>query len=303
MAKILKRVVVGLIGIVVIAIVLIFIISSIRWNNEYHGYEIPVDILSIPTDEESIAWGEHIANTRYCRTCHGPTLSGDYLVNDPMVAVVAAPNLTSGAGGIGSSYTDDDWIRAIRHGVGQDGRGLIAMPSRVWHQMNDEDLSALIAYLQTIPPIDNELPSRQIGPLFRVLVTLGQAPPPEAQIIDHDAPRPEPVERGVTVEYGEYLAFSCTACHGTDFSGGTVRDLEGNLVTSLNLTSGGNLVDWSLDDFVTAIRTGQTPDGRQLSITMPWPYIGLMSDDELEAIWMYLQTLPALDQNYERTDM
>ena len=303
MKKIFLRIGLGLISLVVILFVLVFIVSSIRWNKEYQGYDIQVESLPIPHDQETISRGEHIANTRFCRNCHGDKLSGQFVLNDPKVAAIAAPNLTSGAGGIVSSYTSEDWIRAIRYGVGKDGRGLIGMPSRIWNQMNDEDLSALIAYLQTIPPVDNELPHRKIGPLFRIMLVLGQAPQTEAQVIDTTAPRPTPVARGVTVDYGKYLALECTACHGTNFSGGTIRNLEGNLVTSPNLTPGGDLADWSLEDFIKTLRTGRTPHNHLLSDDMPWAYIGSMTDDELEAIWIYLQSLPALDQNYARTDL
>jgi hypothetical protein len=34
-------------------------------------------------------------------------------------------------------------------------------------------------------------------------------------------------------------------------------------------------------------------DGQQLSTEMPWQYYSVMSDDEVQAIWLYLQTIPA----------
>jgi hypothetical protein len=44
------------------------------------------------------------------------------------------------------------------------------------------------------------------------------------------------------------------------------------------------------------MRTGITPGGKQLIDFMPWEYFGQMTDDELKAVWMYLQSLPALPQ-------
>jgi len=44
------------------------------------------------------------------------------------------------------------------------------------------------------------------------------------------------------------------------------------------------------------MRTGITPNGRQLSDEMPWKYFGQMTNDELSAVWMYLQSLPAIAQ-------
>jgi mono/diheme cytochrome c family protein len=224
-------------------------------------------------------------------------------MNEPFLAVIPAPNLTSGLGGVGLTNTDEDWIRTIRHGVGHDKRGLIGMPVRIWNQLSDEDLGALIAYLKSIPPVDNELPQRKIGPAFRLMLTLGLAPVSEASLIDHSASRPSAPQPGVTLEYGEYLALGCTACHGPTMNGGTIRDLNGELVTALNLTPGGELQGWSEEDFITAIRTGETPSGHVMSEIMPWRYVGQMTDKELQAIWLYIQSLPALEQGTERTDL
>jgi hypothetical protein len=86
-------------------------------------------------------------------------------------------------------------------------------------------------------------------------------------------------------------------------AGGTTRTLDGELVTALNLTPGGELAGWTQADFITTLRTGVTPGGRVLSDEMPWTYVGQMTDDELEAIWLYLQSLPAREQGLERTDL
>ena len=63
-----------------------------------------------------------------------------------------------------------------------------------------------------------------------------------------------------------------------------------------NLTRGGEMVGWSEEQFITTIRTGVTPGGKQLIDFMPWKYFGQMTDEELSAVWMYLQSLPALPQ-------
>lgn len=61
---------------------------------------------------------------------------------------------------------------------------------------------------------------------------------------------------------------------------------------------------WSEEDFISTLRSGVTPSGHQLSDNMPWRYVGQMTDDELRAVWLYLQSLPALEQyeGDERTD-
>jgi mono/diheme cytochrome c family protein len=303
MGKVVARIILGIIGLLLLAVVLITVLSTARWNRNYENFDVPVTTISIPADETAVTRGQHLATILYCGYCHGDNLAGDYLIDDPQLAVIPAPNLTVGAGGVGGDNTDEDWQRAIRHGVGRDGRSLIGMPARAWNQLSDEDLGASIAYLKTARPVDNELPARRIGPLFRLLLALGKAPQSEATVIDHDAIRLQAPEIGTTVDYGAYLAVSCIVCHGASLNGGTVRDFDGELITALNLTPGGALQAWSEEDFITTMRSGVTPSGRQLSDSMPWRYSGQMTDEELQALWLYLQSLPALEQDLERTDL
>ncbi|MGH7447007.1 MAG: hypothetical protein ACRELT_05585, partial [Longimicrobiales bacterium] len=61
-----------------------------------------------------------------------------------------------------------------------------------------------------------------------------------------------------------------------------------------NLTRAGNLRNWSLEDFRTMFATGRTPEGKQLDpAVMPWQAIGQADANEIDAIWAYLQTIPA----------
>ncbi len=296
--KLIGKIVGGLVGLLLLAFAVLYIIGTVKWKS-IRGtvHNVPVEKITIPIDQASIARGEHIATIRMCKDCHTETWSGQS-DSVPGLITLSIPNLTSGLGGVGATNTDEDWVRAIRHGVGHDGRGLALMPSRIWYYLSDEDLADLIAYLKNLPPVDNELPKADLGPLGRVMMTLGQLPPeitaPDVLVIDHDGPRPIAPEPGVTVEYGEYLAVSCTLCHKADFNGGMITiDAE---YLAPNLTPGGELHAWSEEDFITTMRTGVTPSGHQLKSVMPWKYFGQMTDDELKAVWMYLQSLPALPQ-------
>ena len=287
----------GLVGFIVLAFAVLYIIGTVKWNRiRGNAYEVPVERISIPTDPASIARGEHIATIRMCRDCHTDNFSGQS-DSVPGLITLTLPNLTQGAGGVGATNTDEDWVRAIRHGVGHDGRGLLLMPSRVWYYLSDDDLGALIAYLKSLPPVDNELPETELGPLGRVMLTLGQLPPdliPSVISIDHDGPRPVAPEPGVTAKYGKYLAITCTLCHGVNLNGKTIMtDAE---YLAPNLTPGGEMKGWSEEDFIATMHTGVTPNGHQLKEVMPWKYFGQMTDDELKAVWLYLQSLPALPQ-------
>ena len=63
-----------------------------------------------------------------------------------------------------------------------------------------------------------------------------------------------------------------------------------------NLTPGSEVAFWSEEEFIATLRTGITPGGHQLNDFMPWKYFWQMTDDELRAVWLYLQSLPALEQ-------
>ncbi len=287
----------SLIGLLVLAFAVLYLIGSVKWNKMHGKYDVPVETIPIPTDQASLVRGEHIATIRMCRQCHLENLSGQ-TAGAPILVTLSVPNLTPGAGGIGATNTDEDWVRAIRHGVGQDGRGLVLMPSRVWYYLSDEDLGALIAYLKSLPPVDNKQTKTDLGSLGRVMLTLGQLPPeiePNVLVIDHDGPRPGVPQPGLTVEYGKYLATTCTLCHGENLNGQTVREGP-NVYVALNLTRGGEMKGWSEEQFITTMRSGVTPSGHKLNDFMPWKYFGQMTDDELRAVWMYLQSLPALPQ-------
>lgn len=281
----------GLVGLLIIAVLAIFVITNARINKTY---DIQPEAVVIPTDEQSLARGKHLAVTRGCVDCHGENLGGAPFIEDPALGSLYAGDLTSGQGGIGGAYTDLDWVRAIRHGVGPDGRPLLYMPSQEFYYLGDEDLGALIAYLKTVPAVDNELPPNSIGPLGRILFLAGQLPLLPVESIDHTGPRPEAPQPGVTVAYGQYLAVGCQGCHGPDFTGGPIPGAPPDATLASNITPAGDIGGWAEEDFIQTMRTGVTPDGRELDgAWMPWRVVGQMTDDELKALWLFLGSLPA----------
>ena len=283
----------SLIGLIVVAFGMLMIIGGARADKKY---DIPAETIPVPTGAEAIQWGEHVARIHFCQECHAENFSGMQYFAVPGLLNIPTPNLTSGAGGVGATNTDEDWVRAIRHGVGHDGRALWVMPSLSFSHLSDEDLGALIAFLKSRPPVDNELPKRTFTPLGRVMLALNLMPPVSVDQIDHNASYAKEPERGVTVEYGEYLvSTTCIECHGAQLNGIPFGP-PGNQTPTPNLTPGGELAAWSEEEFIATLRTGVTPSGHQLSERMPWKYFGQMTDEELKAVWMYLQSLPALPQ-------
>lgn len=279
----------GLAAIIVVVLMVAFFLSTQKLTS--HRDVVP-DPITIPTDEASIARGQHIAEAMSsCVGCHMPNLGGDMFIDDAGFARLPAPNLTSGQGGVGGEYTDEDWVSALRHGVAGDGRSLLIMPSHWFYYLQDNDLGALIAYLKTVPPVDQEWPERSFAFVpTRLLIAFGLIPT-MPDLIAENGPRLN-VEPGVTVDYGHYISqiATCRECHGDDLAGGTSEGAP----KGPNLTPGGAFAAYREEDFITLMRTGVTPGGRTVSEEMPWVNYGKMTDDELNALYMYLQQLPPL---------
>jgi cytochrome c553 len=267
----------------------VYIASERRLRRTYEA--APATVM-VPTDSASIARGAHLANAvTTCTLCHAADGGGAVYADEGPLGIIVGPNLTRGRGGAGGRLTDTDWVRAVRHGVRANGRSLIVMPSEVFAHLSDRDLAALIAYYRQLPPVDRELPATRFGPLGRMLLATGRL----NLLVAPKTPRVTPVdiEPSISPEYGHYLAdiSGCHGCHGYGLSGGRVAGPPG-LPPAANLTPRGAIAQWSEADFVRAMRTGVRPDGRVLDEFMPWRAYTGMTQDELSALWLYLQTVP-----------
>jgi mono/diheme cytochrome c family protein len=295
MRNILKGI--GVVGGALLALIVLVIVGMIVSTNSRFSktYDIPVETISIPADAAGLAIGKHWVEM-HCQECHHADLGGGEFFNDPQIGYVDSPNLTAGKGGVGAIYTDADWVRAIRHGVKHDGTSVFIMPSSDFYYLSDADLGGIIAYMKSAPPVDRKTRPPNLSAFGKVLYALGAfGNLLYAETIPHDAPRPPAPPAGVTVEYGEYLvnAHGCRACHGAELSG--AQPPEPGAPFAPNLTPGGELLGWDEADFMTTLRTGVTPTGEALADSMPWQGLGKMTDDEMKAVWLYLQSLPKLE--------
>ena len=280
----------ALLALILIAVVGLYMTTNNRLNRTY---AVDVKDFPVPSDAAAVERGKHILVTRGCHDCHGADLGGQVFLDAPP-AYLYAPNLTSGEGGVGAAFSATDWSLAIRHGLSVDKKPLVFMPSTDYYLLSDADMGDLVAYLRSLPPVDRPSPASDVRPLGRILFASGQLPLLGAEFIDHaniPAAAPAPA---VSAEYGEYLAAVCTGCHGMGFSGGVIPGVPPEWPPSANLTPAGNLANWSEEDFINTLRSGTTPEGKSLEpMYMPWPNIGKFTDDELKALWLFLQALPA----------
>lgn len=285
-------------GIVVLSLVLVFVISAFIMNSKSESrltkiYDITPKKLMVNSDEASLENGK-IWATSLCTSCHGLDFSGTDFFNEPDIAVIHAPNITSGKGGVGQ-FSDEDFVRIIRHGVKHDGTPALVMPSKDFSNMSDEDLADLIAYIKSLPPVDKEWSKPKTTSLAKILLSVGAfGDIINAETIDHKAVgRIKAPPIGATVEYGAYVVnvVGCRKCHGDQLNGG--KDGDPNAPIAPNITVGGNLGNWTKEDFIKTIKSGTSPEGKALKNDfMPWFSFSKLDDERLEAVYKYLNSLP-----------
>ena len=266
----------------VIVYVIVYVKTEASINKTY---AVNTQKLTIPDDSASYIAGRHVAEIRGCIGCHGADLAtGEVFADEHSpIGILQASNITSGKGGI--QYTDQDWIRALRHGVGKDGKPLWFMPSHEICGLSNQDIANVICYVKKQPPVDRVTPPKSLKPLGRVLTFVGEFPLLSAEKIDHNAVYVDEVKPAVNANYGKYLAVTCTGCHTHTYKGAAAHSPEQPPIPDISST--GKLGKWTQDGFVSLFHTGKTPESRVLSKYMPIKSF-TYSDDELKAIYQYL---------------
>jgi mono/diheme cytochrome c family protein len=265
--------------------------------------------LKVAGTPEQIARGKYLATAVCaCLDCHSQR---DWkLYSAPMkpgtegiggekfslpVGDLYAPNLTQL-----KDWSDGELYRAITAGVSRDGHALFPlMPYQRYGRMAREDVESIIAFLRTLSPKENPVPKTTLKFPMNLIVRTIPAP---AQ------PEQKPTEQ---LAYGKYLlnAAACTDCHtrqergtpvpGMELAGGMEFPLpDGSKVLSSNITPDADtgIGRWSKERFVQRFRRHQSPPLRQgeKNTIMPWGNYSGMTEPDLEALYMYLRTVPAV---------
>ena len=285
----------SLVTLVVLFFVVAYFISESRFNKhrDVAGHEI-----RIVNDSATIAKGEHVTRAvAKCQECHGENLGGKIHFEQAGFGRITTPNLTMG--GVGAKLTGLDWERAIRHGVSPEGKALRFMPSEGFVNLSDEEVTSIVAYIRSLPAVTVQPPETSYGWLIRGLFVAGIFPLLAVETIkDHNAPHGATIPVSVTAAYGKHVSdvSGCVGCHGEHLSGGPIPGAPSNIPVPKNLTADmeTGLGKWTLADFKHALREGKRPNGDTINQFMPWKYVGQLHDDELEALWLYLRSMPPM---------
>ncbi len=302
-------------GILVLVIITgLVIIIYATWQKKF---DAPYPNIHSSTDSSIIAHGEYLVyGPAHCAECHlepkdmaaflrgeKTPLSGgfEYKLD---IGSIYSPNITPDKEtGIGK-YSDAEIARWIRHQVKPNGT--TQLPFMEYQNLSDADLTAIISYLRSIPPIKHQVPTPQLNLLGKGVM---------AFLIKPQSPLtnpPEKVEPAVTAKYGEYLAdavSNCKSCHtqrnmmtgeytGIPFGGGLKMEAttgeKGVYIVSPNISTdkqAGRLGYWDEQRFVERFHQGTLIK----ETNMPWASFKRYSDDDLRAIYLYLATLPPVD--------
>jgi len=318
MSKWLRRILKGLgivVGVLVVLVIGLVGYVQLTWDRPVGR---PVPQMTAPTDAQTVARGEYLYNyTLNCWTCHGsqgsrtpgePQAGGlefDATEIGPGFGYLYGSNVTPDAEtGIGD-WSDGELVRAIREGLGREGRLIFPIMEAEWYRgLSDDDTLALVAYMRSLPPVRNEVPANKLSFAAKALMALGMIKPQPAITEPVVAP-----VRGANAEYGEYLASHASMCAGCHtprspntgaydmtrpFAGGDFLIHEEGLdTTGTNLTPDVDtgIGDWTEEQFVIAMRTGVTPDGTVMVPFMPWPAYNQWTEEDFRAVWLYLRSL------------
>lgn len=279
MRKFLRRLgyVVG--AIVVLALLFAAWVWFASWRVTTRVHEAAPERLAPPTAAQLADAGRQ-ARIMGCAHCHGERLQGGLMFDGQPFATVWAPNLTELAPGA----SDQQLARAIRQGIGHDGRALFIMPSDQYSRFSDEEVAALIAEIRRTPRSSGPVSRIRWGPIGRFALAMGQIRPIMTRIEDYRIR--QPFDTGPGEAAGRRLAANgCSACHGPDLTGGAE---EGGGAAPPDLAIAGA---YDLAQFRTLMRTGVPPGGRDLGLMkeVATRNFSSFTDEEVAQLHAYLR--------------
>jgi mono/diheme cytochrome c family protein len=292
----------------IILLIIIVGVTIVTATQQHKTYSAPYPTIKASADMAVIARGKHlIFDIAHCADCHSTVntdsllklsqdvpLSGGRLFPLPLGDIYSKNITPDKETGIGK-YTDAEIARALRYGVHADGTAVFDfMP---FHNITDEDMTAIISYLRAQKPVHNEVPHHNLNILGNVVNAFMVKPVGPSEEIRNS------VQPDTTALYGSYIVnnlANCRGCHtrrdlsgkyiGEELAGGGPFKEKGKTtLTPPNLTPdpSSRIFGWSQKMFLDRFRMGKLIQHSH----MPWNSFKRMTDDELKAIYNYLQTV------------
>ncbi|MBP6334296.1 MAG: cytochrome C [Bacteroidia bacterium] len=297
--------------------------AGLLYFNSAYPVKIPVEDLKLVSNEARLERGKYLAhNVSNCIDCHsardfkfysGPIVDGTWGQGgekfDKALAEIPgtlyAKNITPA--GIGS-WTDGEFMRAIVSGINKDNEALFPlMPYTHYAGMAKEDILSIMAYIRSLPPINNDVPERTLEfPLNFIVKTI-----PAPATMSENIP-----DKANTLAYGKYMvnASACIECHtmakegvflpGMEFAGGrkfTFPNGDVNYTANITPDNETGIGLLTKEAFIAKFKTFVDSTGQPVMIpvvehqkntVMPWTKLGGMTEEDLGAIYEYLRSIP-----------
>jgi mono/diheme cytochrome c family protein len=312
-----KRLVIGL-GIVVILGLLVLAWAGLRPGPmDFAGDTVPLsaydgDPTGVPADFEPtdiLARGQYLADAADCLACHtaegGEAFAGGRPFNTEF-GTLYSPNISPDREtGIGD-WTDEDFVRAMHEGIGEDGEHLYpAFPFAAYTYLTTDDVLAIKAYLFSQPPVRSVPPEHTLGFPYdqRWLMAIW------SMLYNPDT-RFEPVaDRPLSWNRGAYMVEAlghCGDCHTPrtplqsldnrrKFGGGVA---EGWRAYNLSSDEDSGIGSWSAGDLERYLKTGRAENrGSAFGPMAEAVHLSFarMTDSDIAAIVEYVRSVPPVE--------
>ena len=309
----------------ILLLLIVAVIAVLTYVSNFLPDVKPAGDLQITVTDSLLTRGEYLANhVTVCIDCHserdwtkysGPIVprtnggGGDIFDhNMGFPGTFYARNITPS--GIGD-WTNGELARLITTGVTKDGEPIFpVMPYQSYASLDPFDLQAIITYIRTLKPINNNIPESSADfPMNFIMRT-----------IPKDSESGHAPERSDSIAYGRYLVkiAGCADCHteqvngqpkeGMYLAGGFQFNLPGHAVVSANITPDEEtgIGYWDKETFIDKFKFYSQPDAAQdvaedgYNTVMPWTMYGGMTEEDLGAIFDYLMAIKPVSHKFER---
>jgi mono/diheme cytochrome c family protein len=309
-ASLRRRIALGVAAAIVVAAAGAAAALELRWRRTFTA---PYPAIAASTDPAVIAEGEYLVySAAACAYCHVPReawatldrgvrlpLTGHHLFRLRPFGDLYSANLTPDPGtGIGRR-SDAELARVLRYGVRADGRA--AFPMMEYHDLSDQDVTAVIAYLRSRPAVAHAVPEHRFTWVGKAIMGFALTPTGPATAPPRSSPSGPSPARGAYLAHTVSLCASCHTDRGDDgalvgppFGGGQRMDVAASsthVFVTPNLTPDAltsPIGVWSEAEFLRRFKHGPTVEGTP----MPWGAYARMRDDDLRSLYRYLRSLP-----------
>ena len=264
---------------------------------------VPADFAST----DPVARGKYLTQAADCQACHtakgGVPFAGGLAFNLPFGSLYS-PNITPDKEtGIGA-WSDAQFLRALREGVGPRGHLYPAMPYAAYAYLTDADALAIRAYLRTLPAVHQQRLPNTFGFPYNqrwAMAVWGRLFNPDQRF------RPRP-DRSPEWNRGAYLAEAlahCGDCHtprsmaqaldnGRKYAGATAAGWKAYNITGHRLSGIGG---WSDAEIAQYLSTGHAEGRGSASGTMGEAVdlsLSKLTASDIQALTTYVRSVPAV---------